>query len=305
MENFYLCNTAIFELSKSAAKVYSFLCMSKNSTTNSSFYKKRNIAQFCKVSESTVTRAIRELCDKGLLEVKKRFKSNGRQTSNTYILLDNQQHRMWPVSPSSEKNDEITELPSNKPKVAKRASQDKLRIFKCNPAAFHSNLSPNELKVYTYLAFRSGKDNQCFPSKKEIASDCRISVSTVSRAVKNLRSCGLISISSQTRAKVGGNNGTSVNLYGLIKRFFHNGTPTKISGNPIRRRSKQGLCFISFLARLTPSLVSPVTPQRTISRTKVTLKQRKEQVSTKLTKSIFLSNSKRSKYSSTEDTDGG
>ena len=108
MESFYLCNSAALQanLSKSAFKIYSFLSMSANSKTRDSYYKKSNIAALCHTSESTVVRAVRELCSKGLLEVKKRFKGKGQQTSNLYILLDGQQLHMEPTAPSPQVKDD-------------------------------------------------------------------------------------------------------------------------------------------------------------------------------------------------------
>ena len=101
MGSFYLCNTAALELnlSKSAFKVYSFLAMSAGRESRESYYKKANIAARCRISESTVIRAIRELCQKGLLEIQRRFWGKGQQTSNLYRLLDNPQLKIGDTAP--------------------------------------------------------------------------------------------------------------------------------------------------------------------------------------------------------------
>ena len=55
MKAFYLVNSEIFGLSNSTAVVYNFLCRVNNVSTGTSYYKRRNIAHACNVSEiSTV-----------------------------------------------------------------------------------------------------------------------------------------------------------------------------------------------------------------------------------------------------------
>lgn len=211
MEPFYLCNSELFGLSNSTAVVYNFLCKVNNVSTGKSYYKRANIATACHISESTVIRALRTLCAKGLLEIKRRFDAHGRQTSNDYILIDNPQLKMESDQPSEKKSE-------NEANAIKPLDKNTLcypRLFKCGLNAFQHPLTPNEIKVYSYLSFRAGKDGACMPSKKDIAGDCSISVSTVWRAILRLYKAGLIEIRRQTRAEAFGNNGTSVNLYML------------------------------------------------------------------------------------------
>jgi len=229
------------------------------------------------------------LCKKGLLEIQKRFFGKGHQTSNLYILLDTQQLNLG--STASNKG-----LKETMPLVCGKSFNDpvaepqtKFRLFKCNSTVFLADLSPNELKVYSYLSFRAGKNSQCKPSKKEIASDCGISVSTATRAIRQLSDSGLISVQPQTRLEVNGNNGTSVNLYELKEII------TDVTGEQpsvYNRASDYKSILISLIASLfdvlTPILMSWVTPQRTMSRIKVTLKQRKEEFISKVAKRILL-----------------
>lgn len=208
MESFYLCNSEIFGLSNSTAVVYNFLCRVNNVTTGRSFYKRSNIAKNCNVSESTVSRSLRSLCAKGLLEIKRRFDNKGRQTSNDYILIENPQQRISSHSPR------VTPL---KAVDAKKADKGKHpRLFPLRAHAGVERLSPNAIKVYSYLSFRAGVDGQCMPSKKRISNDCSISMTTVWRALYELSNAGCLEIRRQTRLKTCGNNGTSVNLY-LVK----------------------------------------------------------------------------------------
>lgn len=272
--SYFLASTEIFGLSKSTVKVYSFLRKVNNTRTNSSFYKKKNIAASCRVSESTVVRAIRELCRKGLLEVRRCFAENGRQTTNRYILLDNPQMKICPVGPQSVKKAETAKV-CQAGKASPAAFQAKGYLFPCDSSLLHCNLTPTELKIYCYLVFRAGKSSTCLPSQKEIAMDCGVSLSTVFRVIRRLRLSGLLKIHPQTRGTTQGNNGRSVSLYVLRK-------------NICIKEARRSLPFIFFylLAKLTSSPTSPVTPQRTKFRNKDTLKQRKEKVLTKAVKKI-------------------
>lgn len=207
MEPFYLCNSEIFGLSNSTAVIYNFLCRVNNVSTGKSFYKRSNIAASCHVSESTVVRAMRTLCTKGLLAVKRRFDKNGRQTSNNYILVENPQLRL--------DADSLSVNPSQSAKKEEKGTPTRPRTFQLRLSAENDCLSPNAIKVYSYLSYRAGAIMQCMPSKKEIADDCSISLSTVWRALHELVSTDMIEIRRQTRLQTCGNNGASVNLYVL------------------------------------------------------------------------------------------
>lgn len=205
MESFYLCNSEIFGLSNSTAVVYNFLCRVNNVTTGKSFYKRSNIAKSCHVSESTVVRSLRTLCAKGLLEIKRRFDEKGRQTSNDYILIDNPQLRI--------STDSSWDTPLKAGEAKKIGGGKHPRLFPLHMHTGTGELSPNAMKVYSYLSFRAGATGQCMPSKKEISNDCSISMTTVWRALHELRNTGCVEVRRQTRLTTCGNNGTSVNLY--------------------------------------------------------------------------------------------
>lgn len=277
MSSFYLCSTELFGLNKSTAKVYSFLHMVKNNQTNASYYKRSNIAKLCGISESTVIRAIRELCQKGLLLVKKCFKENGRQTTNRYILVDEPQTKM--PSEGTAPGETVPDVSADSPteKAAPAKSQRPIRLFPCSPVSFRIKLSPVELKIHHYLIYRAGKDSSCRPSKKEIAADCKVSLSTVFRAIRKLSACGLLEVQKLTRGEKYGNNGTSVNLY-VLKQ------PSTIPAPQHKNFWRIKLLFCALLSCLTPSPMSWMTPLRTMSRTKVTLKQRKKDFSLQVVK---------------------
>lgn len=280
MSNYYLCNTAaLSSLSKTGFKVYTYIAMSANNKTRQSFKSKRTIATDCKISLSSVTRAIKELCSAGLLSIKARYNKSGRQTSNLYTLLDSPQTRIEPNKPNSGDNGLLKSFTSNSDKSSQKVSQDKIRLFKCSSSPLTLHLSAIELKILTYLKLRAGKSSTCFPSKKEIAAYCKISVSTVFRSIKRLYEKGIIEITAQNRKNTFGNNGSSANLYTLTDCI------QDLSSPRLKPKNVMKLLFTAlFLINMTPSPVSFVTPQETSLKTKATLKQRKNKFITKLVK---------------------
>lgn len=63
-----------------------------------------------------------------------------------------------------------------------------------------------------YLCDRANKDGLCFPSMKRIALDLNLSVSTVKRAINDLKSGGYISKENRYRT----NGGKSSNEYYIL-----------------------------------------------------------------------------------------
>nr|WP_319489975.1 helix-turn-helix domain-containing protein [uncultured Caproiciproducens sp.] len=71
-------------------------------------------------------------------------------------------------------------------------------------------LTAKSINVYLYLAECSNGKGECWPSKKTIAEDCKISVATVTRALRELEKAGMI-ISEPRRRNL--NNGQTSNRY--------------------------------------------------------------------------------------------
>lgn len=317
MGSFYLCSSAALEteLSPSAFKVYSFLAMSANNVTRDSFCKRSTIASKCHISKSSVVRALRELLEKGLLEIRPRFLEEGRQTTNLYVLLDNQQLKFDVQQTAEGENPLGGSFSGQDIKSPQNGAQGSIHLFPCESGVLSHNLSPNELKVFSCISARADQDRKCYPSYKDLAADCHISVSTVFRSVKRLREKGFLDVIPQTRNEICGNNGRSSNLY-ILKNIpslpdaeipspgllpepgISDAFPTRISRKKQRRKAKRKAYLIRkarrnkqkqrhvppFHALMTPSPMSPVTPQRTMSRKKVTLKQGKKELCSKLTK---------------------
>ena len=70
---------------------------------------------------------------------------------------------------------------------------------------YQMNLAHRAISVYTYLSDRTNKQGECWPSIPTIASDLKLSQSTVRRALKDLRKEGLLETEQRYRVK-GGNS---------------------------------------------------------------------------------------------------
>jgi len=215
MGDFFMCNSAALQsnLSKTAFKVYSHLSVCANNKTRACFKSKRTIAAACEISLSSVVRATKELNSVGLLEIKARYRENGRQTSNRYILLDIVQATIPSVRQSKPIDDVSSSVSPSSIKTPVSRSQGKIVLFKCSTSIVQAKLSGIEVKIYSYLTMLAGKIKTCFPSKREIAVDCRISISSVFRAIRKLCKVGLLKVQSQTRETIFGNKGRGRNLY--------------------------------------------------------------------------------------------
>lgn len=79
---------------------------------------------------------------------------------------------------------------------------------------YSDNLPSRAVAVYMYLFHRANRDGQCWPSEKRIAKDLSMSLSTVKRALHDLRNRGYLSTEQRYRSK----GGNSTLLY-TIKNF--------------------------------------------------------------------------------------
>lgn len=73
------------------------------------------------------------------------------------------------------------------------------------------DLPHRALSVYIYLSDRANKENECWPAIPTIATELKLSQSTVRRALQDLRDAGLI----QTEQRYRKHGGKSSLLYKL------------------------------------------------------------------------------------------
>lgn len=67
-------------------------------------------------------------------------------------------------------------------------------FFMVDNNVFEYKLPPIAFYVYCYLLRCNSWERGCYPSKRTIAEGCGIAVSSVSKALKLLKTCGLISV---------------------------------------------------------------------------------------------------------------
>ena len=83
----------------------------------------------------------------------------------------------------------------------------------CRRIIYRQDLPHRAVAVYMYLDDRADKDGTCFPSIPTIARDLKLSVSTVKRALSDLKKAGLISAEQRFRE----NGAKSSLLFKLIR----------------------------------------------------------------------------------------
>lgn len=68
---------------------------------------------------------------------------------------------------------------------------------------YRTELPHRAVAVYIYLADRTNKNNECWPAIPTIASDLKLSPSTVRRRIRDLRKAGLLETEQRYRTKDG------------------------------------------------------------------------------------------------------
>ena len=74
----------------------------------------------------------------------------------------------------------------NKKTYGRRFDNINGNYFRLPNQIFGEGLTTSEFVVYSYLVKCSDKNHQCFPSRRNIARECNISVSTVDKALNGL-----------------------------------------------------------------------------------------------------------------------
>ncbi len=162
------------------------------------FPARNTLAKLCKVSLSTLRKAINSLVEAKVLEKEFRYRENRSQTSNLYTL-----------SPFMISGDSY---------------------FKVRSDIFELDLSEKETIVYMYLCACSNKDNECYPSIRQIAEACGIGQTSAKVAVKGLIDKNFINKINQFREDGGKKN----NLYKIVSADQDAGsTENNIEPRPI------------------------------------------------------------------------
>lgn len=270
MNRYYLATTAVYsiQIPQLAYKILCCLQSMADYQTRVCWPKYQTLATRCGCSKRSAMRAVRILCNIGLLEKRAQFEQRRdgegrRQKENLYVLIDFPQVRFQKLPPQKSVKKSKTNhhaLPSH---LQKNVTTD------------FSVLTGSALLVYNYLTLRAGKEKSCWLSKAEIASACGISATTVFRAVKKLTSLGLLDVTAQTRRQADGSNGTWCNRYTLRTQKNQNLPRRRVS-----QTAKLRLLVLFFLARklcYTPhatSYIVRVTPPHCIVDTPRTFSQK-------------------------------
>lgn len=158
-----------------------YVAIKKFSNNEGKCFPARNtLAQLCKVSLSTLRKAINSLVEAKVLEKEFRYRKNRSQTSNLYTLSP------FMITGGS--------------------------YFKVRADIFELDLNEKEIIVYMYLCSCSNKDNECYPSIRQIAEACGIGQTSVKASIKGLIDKNFINKINQFREDGGKRN----NLYKIV-----------------------------------------------------------------------------------------
>ena len=217
-------SVAVLQCSPRAVTLLKFLMEKAHNVTHSSFWRISKIIDECKFSRSTYHRAIRELVQAGFVTVKERADFSGRQMSNEYIIHVEKL--------TAQKEDRGTSAP-------------KIKVSK------HVRLQGMAYKIYLYLQAKCGRKGYRV-SRREIASACNVTLSTVTRYIKFLQEKGYIECLPATKK----NTGQGYNFYAVKM--------------PARIKIMRAVSFISLFSHFfdTLPLITDDTPL-TISKFKL------------------------------------
>ena len=73
----------------------------------------------------------------------------------------------------------------------------------CLDFLYRTELPHRAVAVYIYLADRTNENNECWPAIPTIASDLKLSPSTVRRGIRDLKKAGLLEIEQRYRKEGG------------------------------------------------------------------------------------------------------
>lgn len=68
---------------------------------------------------------------------------------------------------------------------------------------YRTELPHRVVAVYIYLADRTNENNECWPAIPAVASDLKLSPSTVRRGIRDLKKAGLLEIEQRYRKEGG------------------------------------------------------------------------------------------------------
>lgn len=176
---YFLVDKTVFDNNKVGMYgklIYAILCKFANAD-GMCFPSRKTISKCGSFSVSTYNKYVSIMLLENVLEKKIRWRNNGSQTSNLFNLKNNKRNS-FPV-----RND-----------------------------IFNKGLSSTALCVYICLARYVAEDNCCRVSQHLIAEKCSISIVSVIRAVKELKSANMLETIKQTNIS---NNGNYVLLYRL------------------------------------------------------------------------------------------
>ncbi|MFQ8638733.1 MAG: hypothetical protein ACLSD3_12910 [Acutalibacteraceae bacterium] len=214
----FIATTAVTNagLSARAARLYAFMQENRNFRTDIFMWRKAKTCAALGISEATYARAIRELREKELVRETVRFSEITKRQLVSYYYVCHTGH-----------------------------------AFSVESEAVRS-LSHSTFSVYMEIARSCGKESWAI-SRRSLAKKLKLSMRTITRAVRELAAKDLISMKSENRLHICGNKGQTFNRFRL-----------RFSQERCARRMRFMACFLHVLRALSRAAGSrasfPATP---------------------------------------------
>lgn len=173
-------NLNTVNLSPRAVKLLSFIQEKANYITGAFFWSKAKTCEALNISQSTYARALRELRDKNYVEIRSSYRANGSQSVNVITIRRHTGYH-----------------------------------FVCDTDATHE-LKNGALKVYLQICRQCGKESYAI-SRRSLARKCNLSMSSITRIVRYLRSRGFIQATAENRMRIFGNPGQTYNRFCILR----------------------------------------------------------------------------------------
>lgn len=93
--------------------------------------------------------------------------------------------------------------------------------FYMNAGIWEKTISSSAFHVYAFLSWCADRSGACYPAVPEIARRCHISVTTVRKALRELREAGLVHSQTQHKPTKSGGRRQTANAYFLTAQIPH------------------------------------------------------------------------------------
>ena len=157
--------------------IQTFLARKANNKTGCSWYSIKNIAKACRLSVSTIKRAIRELLEHNLIKRDYRYRPNGSQTSNLYTILTPAEAGEKSTNPAGHENEKNAFQAKSEPQRGMAGVQLRMEnLFKAKtmttaPEETQEKTDTKEERICRRIKNGSSRFSDCFSNHRPLEGE--------------------------------------------------------------------------------------------------------------------------------------